>query len=543
MLLVVLTALFSIPLILPYFHQGYFPTNDGEWAVVRLADMYRELKDHQFPARYSGNLNSGFGYPLFEFAYPLPYYLGIPFHFVHISFVESIKLLFLVSVPLSFLGMFLVSRLLWKNDKIALLSSILYLYYPYRLVDLYVRGSLGESLSLVLFPLIIYGILKFSQNRNVFAILLSGISFGALIMTHNIMALEFLPIILLVMAITLYNTKKGKIALVLQYLSVLLIGFGISAFFWIPALAEKKLVALSVIPIDNILLYFVNPMQLIYSPWAFGGNSISYQLGIVQLFILVCLLFILLRKNGTKTANVQRTLALGILILLILYILLLFPFTVSLWKTVPLMSDITYPWTLLAPIGFLIALLSGRVFLTFSNKFFWIVIALVAIIYSVQFAHPSSYVDRGDGYYLTNDATTTSSDEYMPIWVKDKPQQRVYTKFVLPNSKGSVTQAAATSKSFSATVSVPSNSQLLINTIYYPGWQISVDNKITNISYANPQGLMTIMVPKGTHAIQGVFKETSLRLVTDVISLITFIIVVVMTVVLLVRRKLHLKHN
>ncbi len=73
--------------------------------------------------------------------------------------------------------MFFVSRLLWKDDKIAILSAILYLYYPYRLVDLYVRGSLGESLSLILFPLIIYGILKFSQNKNLFALLLAGVSF------------------------------------------------------------------------------------------------------------------------------------------------------------------------------------------------------------------------------------------------------------------------------------------------------------------------------------------------------------------------------
>ncbi len=322
---------------------------------------------------------------------------------------------------------------------------------------------------------------------------------------------------------------------------ILLIGFGISAFFWIPALAEKKLVALSVIPIDNILLYFVNPLQLIYSPWAYGSNSISYQLGIVQLVILVCVLFILILKKHAKVTDIQKGLSIGILFLTILYILLLFPFTIFLWKTVPLMSDITYPWTLLAPIGFLIALLSGRVFLTFSNKIFWIVVAIIAIGYSVQFAHPKNYVDRGDGYYLTNDATTTSSDEYMPIWVKDKPQQRVYTEFVLPNGKGSITQPVSTSKLFSATVSVPTNLPLRINTIYYPGWQIKVDNNIAKISYANPQGLMTIMVPKGTHTVQGIFKETTLRLITDIISLITFIVVIGMILLALFQEKITSK--
>jgi hypothetical protein len=33
--------LLCVPVILPYFNSGYFPTHDGEWAVVRLGDMFR----------------------------------------------------------------------------------------------------------------------------------------------------------------------------------------------------------------------------------------------------------------------------------------------------------------------------------------------------------------------------------------------------------------------------------------------------------------------------------------------------------------------
>lgn len=83
-----------VPAIIPYFHPGYFPTHDGEWAVVRLTDMFRTLRDFQFPARYSGNLNFGYGYPLFNFTYPLPYYLGVIFHLLGFGFVNTVKILF-----------------------------------------------------------------------------------------------------------------------------------------------------------------------------------------------------------------------------------------------------------------------------------------------------------------------------------------------------------------------------------------------------------------------------------------------------------------
>ena len=86
----------SIPVILPYFQAGYFPTHDGEWAVVRLADMFRTIRDLQIPARYSGELNFGYGYPLFNFAYPMPYYLGILMYMLGAGFVDTIKILFVV---------------------------------------------------------------------------------------------------------------------------------------------------------------------------------------------------------------------------------------------------------------------------------------------------------------------------------------------------------------------------------------------------------------------------------------------------------------
>ena len=87
------SIIISIPLLIPYLHSGYFPTHDGEWAVVRLSDMFREVRDFQFPPRYSGNLNFGYGYPLFNFAYPFPYYIGIVIHMLGFGFVDTIKII------------------------------------------------------------------------------------------------------------------------------------------------------------------------------------------------------------------------------------------------------------------------------------------------------------------------------------------------------------------------------------------------------------------------------------------------------------------
>jgi len=63
----------SLLVIGPFFKPGFFETHDGGWAVVRLGAMHRAFADLHLPARWAGELNFGYGYPLFEFTYPLPY--------------------------------------------------------------------------------------------------------------------------------------------------------------------------------------------------------------------------------------------------------------------------------------------------------------------------------------------------------------------------------------------------------------------------------------------------------------------------------------
>ena len=196
-LIILFSLLISIPVILPFFHTGYFPTHDGEWAVVRLGDMFRTLRDLQIPARYSGELNFGYGYPLFNFVYPLPYYLGVFIHLLGVGFVDTVKIIFAGSVFLSAFFMFLASRALWKNTWAGIISAVLYVYFPYRMIDLYVRGSIGESLSFVLFPFLFYLSIRLINKVSFLPVFGIAICVGVLVMTHNIMTVLFMPLFLI----------------------------------------------------------------------------------------------------------------------------------------------------------------------------------------------------------------------------------------------------------------------------------------------------------------------------------------------------------
>ncbi|MGA2967979.1 MAG: hypothetical protein ABSD69_02315, partial [Candidatus Levyibacteriota bacterium] len=355
--ILVLAFVVCLPLILPYFKTGFFPSHDGEWAVIRLSDMYREIKDFQFPARYSGYLNFQYGYPLFNFTYPLPYYLGLIPVLLKLGFVNSIKILFSLSVVFSFFSMFVLAKELWKDKWAALASAFFYTYVPYRIVDLYVRGSIGESLSFVLFPLILLGIKKIYERKKLSDMLFTAVMFALLIATHNIMTVLFGIIILLIILLVLF---KKEINFVIRLLLSLFFSLCLAAFFWIPAIFEKNLILLSKIPIADRSLYFVKPLQLIIPQWGYGTptdpNPFGYQIGIPQLIIFV-LAFIFALKSVKK--NKDARIALFLIVVTLLVSFLLFSPSAFIWKITPLLSEINYPWTLLGIIMFLVSLLAG----------------------------------------------------------------------------------------------------------------------------------------------------------------------------------------
>ncbi|MBI2028367.1 MAG: hypothetical protein HYT07_02045 [Candidatus Levybacteria bacterium] len=531
----------SIPVVLPFFHEGYFPTHDGEWAVVRLGDMFRTLRDFQIPPRYSGNLNFSYGYPLFNFTYPFPYYLGTLMHFLGIGFVDTIKILFAGSVPLSAFFIFLASRNIWKNTWAGIISATLYVYFPYRMVDLYVRGSIGESLSFALFPLLFYFTIKLIDKPSYFWILGISISLATLITTHNIMTVLFLPVwILFIVSKVILDKKKDSVKTIIIGI---FLGLGLSAFFWVPAIFEKHLILLSKTPIADRNLYFVSLDQLILSRWGYGvptdPNGFSYQLGLPYLIVIsltaLVLFFILFRQKG-KLKDSLTKFSLVLISIILFFIFLMTKPSSFLWESLPLLSEINYPWTVLGILGFLTSLSAGFLCKQKITKYIAVVLGLVAVVLVLPYAKPQYYVDRGDDFYLTNDATTTSSNELMPLWVKKMPIERPAEK-VKVFGQGKVENISYNSKQISFSVDLLSQSRIRVNTIYYPGWTAKVNNQNAEINYANERGLMEFELSKGENKVELKFSETPLRFSAGLISLASFVVLLLYAITAQLRKK------
>ncbi len=525
-----LILIIVVPVVIPYFHAGYFPTHDGEWAVVRLGDMFRQLKDMQFPPRYSGALNFGYGYPLFNFTYPFPYYLGVIFYLPVKNFVLSIKTIFVLSVFLSSIFMYMASSALWKNRLAGVVSAILYIYLPYRMVDLYVRGSIGESMAFALFPLILYLCLKLFESPFArFPVVLLSFMIAVLVMTHNIMTILFLPVLVGFVLVRIISEKRWDVFQ--SFFLCLFLGAALSSFFWFPALFEKGNILLSKIPIADRNLYFVKPLQLLIPSWGYAPptetGGFSYQLGIPQILVIVSIVLILCQSLAKQRLNLTPAKFYALLLVIIygICLVMMFSFTSFVWH-LPLLKEINYPWTLLSQLGFITALVAG--FLVIQHKFikyFVLVLCVISVVLVFPYSRPKEFVNRGDQFYLTNEATTTSSSELMPLWVKGKPDEHFKDKVEVLSGNANISNLETKSNRIFFHYKADSPTVFRINTIYYPGWKAYLNNDNVVINYKNNKGVMEIEANQYRDSILLTFQETFPRVIADMVSIVAVLVI------------------
>jgi uncharacterized membrane protein len=157
-LYLLLTILFSIPLMGPLFMPGYFwNAHDARHNVFFILELDRSIKDGILYPRWSPDFAFGYGYPFFNIYGPFPSYLGEIFHLLGFDIPTSVKIVFGLSILASGLAMFLFLRRMVGSGA-AFLGAMVYLYAPYHIFDFYVRAALAEAVSLAFIPLVSGGL-------------------------------------------------------------------------------------------------------------------------------------------------------------------------------------------------------------------------------------------------------------------------------------------------------------------------------------------------------------------------------------------------
>lgn len=154
--LVILLTVFAVaPLTYPFSFQ----THTGFNPVYNLMDL-----DAHFSTSPTWAPAFGRGYDPLRTDGPIPYFAGELLHLLGFSFSDSIKAVYALAFLLSGIGMFSLARSVFQNEAAGILGAIVYVYFPYHLADVFVRGAIGEATEWALLPFALLAVLKLRRS-------------------------------------------------------------------------------------------------------------------------------------------------------------------------------------------------------------------------------------------------------------------------------------------------------------------------------------------------------------------------------------------
>lgn len=520
------------------FSPGLPLTHDSQNHLARFASYYLSLKDGQIPPRWSDNLNNGFGYPVFNFNYPLANIVAAPLIVVNLSVQNSMKVQIFVTLVLGFLGSYLWLRQYFRMVS-SFVGSIYYSLSPYVLTLIYVRGVIGENWAYALFPWMLWLIdknLVQKKNFNWFQVGLALVG-GIFLLSHNIMVLLGTPVLLVY---ALYKVRSNPVD-IKKLLIPSVLALMLSMFFWLPAMMEKKYTVLDQARVNlEYTNHFLRPGQLLFSGLDFGFSRIGpvdgihMGIGWLGLLILLISLVVFCRNKFRPRYLFYLT------VFLICIVLLTLQLTQRLWELTPFLSYVQFPWRMMFFVPLAVTIFLA--YLTSYSKWVGGVLLLLTLywVLNLTTSIDEQRFDFDDVYWLTYTQTTSVLDENMPKWFDKywayELDQTLFNDqlYAFASEKVRVLNDLSNS-SRKILINTPTATTMMLRTANFPGWRVMIDSTVISPRQSSDiAGIINVDVNPGQHEISWKFTQNTFpRLLGNFITILALVLILFISLMII----------
>jgi len=524
---------------------------DSPFLLLRTHQLAANLRAGVFPVRWMPDAAYGLGYPFFGYYAALPYYLAAGFTLVGLDILSAIKLTQTLFFVAAALGMYGWARRVLHSQPGGWLAAVAYTLAPFHLVNIYVRGdSLSEFAAFAFYPLILLGLDHLAARPSLRRTFPPALAYAGLILTHNLSALIFSPFILLYLVILAW--RDGKQRQRFFVFGIWALGFGIllSAWFWLPALAETGYVQLTA-QTTGYFFYgnhfrgtdLVQP-RLVFNCAITPGGPTPFAMGLMQaaLALTGALVAVIRRLRSQSTV---RDLGFGVwglgfgILGLTLSTWLITPLSRPLWDHLPLLPMVQFPWRFLSVQALFTALLTGALVAPLRRRG-WTAATILTVLLAVAslaglrpeylpITAEEVTVERLQLYELfTGNIGSSIRYEYLPRWVVPRP----YTSPALfdPDAPPRAILLNGELVGAEETVHEPTRrvwtveagaggAEVAFPLYYWPGWRATVDSAPVEAKPAHDSGYLTLAIPAGRHVVVTRLGRTPLRVVAEGASL------------------------
>ena len=567
---------------------------DAEIHVPRVAEFARVLADGVLYPRWAPDFYLGYGYPLFNFYAPLVYYLAQPIY-LFTSAAGAVKVIFVLGALLAGLGMYAFAR---RNlgRAAGVVAAAAFVYAPYLvLIDPFVRVDLAEYFAIAWMPWVLWGFDRLLGGGRRTDVAVAALPLAALALTHNLMLLLFAPLLVAYLLLRLLLAREQIPWARVVEAGVLAVG--LTAVFWLPALAEKQYIILDqVIGYDDFDFHrhFLTLRELLRpSPVLDLGAlnpAVARNLGLPQWGLAVVgglggwvVRWLGLEQSRRGCRGAQDRPVEGVVVSLpngcglawiasfmgvaaLVSGFLTLEASARVWETIPPLRYVQFPWRLLGLAALPVAWLVGAgVAATGERWRAWaasgalalVLVGALPTLYPPPWAPIQADFSPRDMIQLELDGValgTTANGEYTPTWVKTPPGasgevlvsyetgglvDRFDRKSLPEGANLRIVGSDAIKDAFEITSAQPFTAK--IRRFYFPGWRAWVDGEPADVAPGEPHGFITVPLPAGAHILELRFGSTPTRTMGTVVSLMSLLALLGLALPGGVHRETHLR--
>jgi len=552
--------------ITPFFWWGTPSGHDFEFHIFSWMEVIGQWKHGIAYPRWAALAHWGYGEARFLFYPPASWTLGaalgatLPWKMVPGAYCW-------IALTLAGAAMYRLGRE-WLPARDALFAAVFYALNPYHLLIVYWRSAYAELLAATLLPLLLLCLLRLNQpglRPTLWLSLLLAAAWltnaPAAVMIHYSAA----GLALLVVANGAANgnareaAREGSggprmwrplVRTLVRTALAMLLGAGLASFYLLPAIYEQGWINLSQVlspgvrPQDNFLF------TTIADPDHNRFNLLVSTVALTEIGVLTFVMWFSRRKNhvGTAAPSTSSEQALGCPVarsatglespwmLLSAWgavsAILMLSVSNALWQHLPKFRFVQLPFRWLLCLNAALAMLLTMA----AKRWTWRALASAVLLAAVILA---GYRFQPPWWETANDIRTRSdavadgtgyegTDEYVPAeadpYELNKSLPRISDDTGAPVTS-TILAWGQTEKHFTVRAAAPQN--LTVRVFNYPAWDVVVNGKPTETRSTDVTGLIVIPVAAGDDDVHIYFRRTIDRLVGNVVSLMSLVLLVV----------------
>jgi len=512
----------------PILLHPALPIGSDIYATIHYIEGFtKALSEGDWYPRWTDRTNQDLGGPSFVIFPPFFYYTAAAGVALAGSIIGGTKLAILIVMLLCGISFHLLARDWVGRGLPAAAATILYLWLPYHILDVYQRFAMSESTAFVFFPLILLFSRRLLDGRGGSDFAGLSLSYAGLAWTHLVSALPFS----LFLGVWLLWETKGRLRSLARPLAALACGIGLSAPVVLPAMIETSYINIQWVreapnadyrnnfifrddPIPG--LGFKDPVK---PPVLKSAHS--------QLALAGLAAFVALALAGDDARRRRLVIAMAAACGGAYFLQL--EISTPVWKIVPQLPTVQFPWRLQAIMVVTAAILAG--------------FALDAL----RARHASPAPGRGGGplapillgVVVAVNLLLAAQNAFLKPYVFDEPQctrpgvvdwpdptltpiqyvnyrefKMVHLEFpraAFTKGSGEVLVSEWLSSRRKLRVTGTTGGTVLVRSFWFPGWTGWIDGAPLPLRPAPPYGAVEFDVPPGDHEVEMRLLQTPLR--------------------------------